>query len=140
MIVALHEPRVIHLPNDLVLYPGANNVETADFMAVAKHPTIEKMIADGMISYDEPTKGKETPAAQYLKALKTKESQELVSQTIDAGLLHSWLKVETRQPVKVAIEKQLKALSDPTVRRSGEPEGDSSNAAHEELTPDFSKD
>ena len=140
MIVSLHEPRVIHLPNNITLYPGANNVNTEMFMENAKHPTIEKMIADGILSFDEQVKGKETPASQHLSGLKLKEASDLVVQTIDSELLNSWLKVEKRAPVKAVIEKQLKALSDPTVRRSGEPEGESSNPAHEELKPDFSKD
>jgi hypothetical protein len=140
MIVSLHEPRVIHLPNGITLYSGANNVNTEKFMENAKHPTIQNMIVEGIISFDEPVKGKEIPAAQHLADLKPKEATDLVLQTIDSELLNSWLKLEKRAAVKTAIEKQLKALSDPTIRRSGEPEGESSNSAHEELKPDFSKD
>jgi hypothetical protein len=140
MIVSLHEPRVIHLPNDTTLFPGANKVDAAKFMSIANHPTIQKMVADGILSYDEPAKGKETSEMLHLKALKTKEAQDLIEQTIDVSLLQGWLKSETRAPIKNSIEKQLKELNAPTIRRSGESESETSNPAHEDLKPDFSKD
>lgn len=138
MIVSLHTPSVFHLPDGTFLKSGANNVDTTSFMKFHEHPTIKAHVEAGTLSYEVPKGGKEAPVQSHLNSLSLKAAQELIGQTIDSELLQVWLKVEKRNPIKVSIDKQLKALGAPTERRSGNTEEAAKNGAHEELKPDFS--
>lgn len=120
MIVTVHTPSVVHLPDGKVLFSGANTVDSKEFSKLVKHPVICAMVEKGTLSYDEKSVG--SPAANddegYLLKLKVKEAQDLVGQTIDGDLLAKWLKKENRKPVVTALNDQIKALGEKAVLRS----------------------
>ena len=123
MVVTLHKDGIVNLAGELILKGGANTVPAKKFAPWKKHPTVMKMVEQGVIEYTEDSDAKDEGEAQHLSALKVPEATSLVKATIDTELLAKWQSVEKRAGVKKAIEEQLKVLAEaPKMRDEGDDE------------------
>lgn len=104
------------------LKPGWNEFDSTVWVQHEKDPSIQKMIADGVIELmAEKVKVKEggktvtkvlgkSDEELNIKHLDEKKAIEVVEATWDRDMLQRWADEETRHKVKRAVDKQLKPL------------------------------
>lgn len=99
---------------DVTIMPGPNTISEVIAKKMQSHPVIKIMIEEGQLEFPE-----HITEELGVSKLSPNEAIALVETTVDSDLLKSWVKSDERKPVKVAIEKQLKKLSEPTQLRGG---------------------
>lgn len=104
MIINNTEVRLIGF-EEIVLMPGANEVEDSMWGKMEKHPTIKSFIDEGILVVVASDK-----KHQNLSSLSPKEALDLVKSSSSKEILSKFLKDEKRPAVKKAIEEQLSKI------------------------------
>jgi len=123
MLLNYNLPNALHLPivnkegvihKNVVLMPGVNTVDDADWENIKDHPKIVKRLEDNTLVIElaaSSTKaGESTDDKEILRKLNIKKAIPLVKKTYDILLLQSWLQVEDRPGVFSEIEKQIEMV------------------------------
>ncbi|CAM4012432.1 hypothetical protein [Mesobacillus zeae] len=80
---------------EVMLVPGANQVESSDFERFSSHPLMKKLIDDGEIILQK-----------RLKDMKPDDAIDLVKDTFSLAVLEEMKTVEKRKAVLEAIDSQ----------------------------------
>jgi hypothetical protein len=91
----------------VMLIPGVNTIEDADFEKFSKHPLMKSLIKSGEIVIPE---GAGDQKAQLLKDLGAEDAIELVKDTYSVEYLESLKEGETRKTVLAAVDEQIKTI------------------------------
>ncbi|WP_346235724.1 hypothetical protein MKY04_09285 [Lysinibacillus telephonicus] len=91
----------------VMVIPGVNTIEDADFEKFSKHPLIKTLINKGEIVVPE---GSSSEKAQTLKDLSAEDAIELVKDTFSVEYLEELKESETRKTVLTAIDAQIKSI------------------------------
>ncbi len=91
----------------VMVIPGVNTIEDAEFENFSKHPLIISLIRSGEIVVPE---GISENKAQSLKDLNADDAIELVKDTFSVEYLESLKVDESRKTVLAAIDAQIKAI------------------------------
>lgn len=94
--------KYIRHAEDVMLLPGANQIEEDDFNKFSAHPLMKKLIDSGEIIAHEKEKS--------FSELNATKAIELVKDTFNSSLLEEWKEAEKRQTVLKAIDEQLAAI------------------------------
>lgn len=100
----------------LVLMPGVNEVDPEDWKEALKMATTGHMLKEGILELV----GGEDAKIEGLSDVKENEALKIVRETLTKDLLEEWLHDEKRPRVKSEIERQLKKLQLPPVKKPGE--------------------
>ncbi len=113
-----------------ILLPGPNEMKAEQWAKVAKHPTVERWIEEGVLEIigDET---KDVSPGVVLSKLSPRDAEKTVSETIDMGILEAWLGKEKRPRVVKALQKQIAEIKAPPVLRNRDEGGMAKEVAAE---------
>lgn len=96
-------------PKNIILKPGINEVEEADWeLALKKCPDVKKMVDEGVIVLKS-----QKSAHDDLSKFNQKEALEIVKGTFAVDLLTKWIGAESRPAVRSAINAQVSMIKAP---------------------------
>jgi hypothetical protein len=97
----------------VMLVPGANQIDDADWKKFSSHSIVKTMIDNGEIEAME--------KAKTTKDMGADKAISLVKDTFDPSLLNEWKAVEDRKTVLEAIDEQLAEIQgDPNSKLNDE--------------------
>lgn len=111
MILKWNEQRMKVVPaskGEKVLYPGANDVDPADFKAMEPHIKMDISLGRIEVIQVKAAEGKVKPAEP--KDLPLAEVKKMLKVTVSVDSVRAWLEDETRPDARVAMERRLAEL------------------------------